>query len=54
MTFSLDQLETGLKPGMSATAEVVVSQAEGVNVPTSAISGGSVTVMHDGSRNDAA
>jgi hypothetical protein len=33
---------------MSATAEVVVKQAEGVNVPTSAISGGSVTVLRDG------
>jgi hypothetical protein len=30
---------------MSATAEVVVKQAEGLNVPTSAISAGSVTVV---------
>ncbi len=37
-------MESGLKPGMSATAEVVVKQAEGVNVPTSAISAGQVTV----------
>ncbi len=44
VTFQLDQMEPGLKPGMSATAEVVVKQAEGVNVPTSAISAGSVTV----------
>jgi multidrug efflux pump subunit AcrA (membrane-fusion protein) len=44
VTFQLDQMETGLKPGMSATAEVVVSQAEGVSVPTSAISAGTVTV----------
>ena len=44
VTFQLDQLEAGLKVGMSATAEVVVKQAEGVNVPTSAISAGSVTV----------
>ena len=29
----------GLKPGMSATAEVVVKQAEGVNVPSGAITG---------------
>ncbi len=43
VTFQLDQLAPGLKPGMSATAEVVVKQAEGVNVPTSAISAGSVT-----------
>lgn len=48
VTFALDQMESGLKPGMSATAEVVVKQAEGVNVPTSAISGGSVTVLRDG------
>ncbi len=48
VTFVLDQLESGLKPGMSATAEVVVAQAEGVNVPTSAISDGSVTVVHGG------
>jgi multidrug efflux pump subunit AcrA (membrane-fusion protein) len=48
VTFQLDQMESGLKPGMSATAEVVVKQAEGVNVPTSAVSGGSVTVMRGG------
>jgi hypothetical protein len=33
---------------MSATAEVVVKQAEGVNVPTSAISADSVTVERAG------
>jgi multidrug efflux pump subunit AcrA (membrane-fusion protein) len=48
VTFQLEQSESGIKPGMSATAEVVVSQAEGVNVPTSAISGGSVTVVRGG------
>jgi membrane fusion protein, macrolide-specific efflux system len=48
VTFQLDQIVSGLKPGMSATAEVVVKQAEGVNVPTSAISGGSVTVVRGG------
>jgi HlyD family secretion protein len=51
VTFELDQMAAGLKPGMSATAEVVVKQAEGVNVPTSAISAGSVTVLH-GSRHE--
>jgi multidrug efflux pump subunit AcrA (membrane-fusion protein) len=45
VTFQLKQLTGGLKPGMSASAEVVVRQAEGVNVPTTAISGGSVTVI---------
>jgi multidrug resistance efflux pump len=48
VTFQLDQMESGLKPGMSATAEVVVKQAEGVNVPTTAISADSVTVVRDG------
>lgn len=48
VTFRLDQLQRGLKAGMSATAEVVVEQAEGVNVPTSAISAGAVTVSSGG------
>jgi multidrug efflux pump subunit AcrA (membrane-fusion protein) len=48
VTFQLDQMQEGLKPGMSATAEVVVKQAEGVNVPTTAISGGAVTVVENG------
>ncbi len=48
VTFQLDQMEPGLKPGMSATAEVVVKQAEGVNVPTTAISADSVTVVRGG------
>jgi multidrug efflux pump subunit AcrA (membrane-fusion protein) len=50
VTFQLDQLVSGLKPGMSATAEVVVEQAEGVNVPTSAISADTVTVVHNGTQ----
>jgi len=33
---------------MSASGEVVVKQAEGVNVPTTAISGGAVTVVRGG------
>jgi len=48
VTFQLEQADAAIKPGMSATAEVVVEQAEGVNVPTSAISGGSVTVLQGG------
>jgi hypothetical protein len=48
VTFQLDQLASGLKVGMSATAEVVVKQAEGLNVPTSAITAGSVTVERAG------
>jgi len=48
VTFALDQMEAGLKPGMSATAEVVVMQAEGINVPSSAITAGTVTVVRSG------
>ena len=50
VTFQLTQVEPNLKPGMSATAEVVVKQAEGVNVPTSAITAGTVTVLHGTTR----
>jgi membrane fusion protein, macrolide-specific efflux system len=51
VTFALDQLEGGLKPGMSATAEVVVKQEEGVNVASSAITADTVTVLR-GSRQE--
>jgi multidrug efflux pump subunit AcrA (membrane-fusion protein) len=50
VTFQVDQTLDGIKPGMSATAEVVIEQASGVNVPTSAISVGSVTVLHGAKR----
>jgi hypothetical protein len=48
VTFQLDQLAAGIKLGMSATAEVVVKQAEGINVPTSAITADAVTVERNG------
>lgn len=48
VTFTLDQLAEGLRSGMSATAEVVVKQAEGVNVPSDAITADTVTVLHEG------
>jgi HlyD family secretion protein len=48
VTFQLDQLADGIKLGMSATAEVVVKQAEGINVPTSAITADTVTVERSG------
>ncbi len=50
VTFQLDQMDAGLKPGMSATAEVVVKQAEGINVPSSAITNGTVTVARGSSQ----
>lgn len=48
VTFALDQTTSGEKAGMSATAEVVIAQAEGLNVPSSAITAGSVTVRRNG------
>jgi HlyD family secretion protein len=48
VTFQLDQSAPGLKLGMSASAEVVVAQEEGVNVPTSAITARTVTVVQNG------
>ena len=48
MTFQLDQLASGIKLGMSANAEVVIKQAEGINVPTSAITADEVTVERGG------
>ena len=47
VTIALDQSDAQLKPGMSATAQVIVSQAQGaVSVPSTAISqaGGQSTV----------
>ncbi|MCW2969649.1 MAG: putative transporter [Solirubrobacterales bacterium] len=49
VTFELDQTTAGLKPGMSAATSVVVSEASGISVPTSAISGATVTVHRGGS-----
>lgn len=51
VTFVLDQMDAALKPGMSASAEVVVKQASGLNVPSSAVTGGTVTVLN-GSRRE--
>jgi multidrug efflux pump subunit AcrA (membrane-fusion protein) len=48
VTFKLEQMRSGLRPGMSATAEVVIKQSEGLNVPTAAISGAGVTVLRSG------
>jgi multidrug efflux pump subunit AcrA (membrane-fusion protein) len=53
VTLKLDQLQSGLRDGMSATAQIVVSQAQGaISVPSAAITtrGGSstVTVVRNG------
>ncbi|HLJ03210.1 MAG TPA: HlyD family efflux transporter periplasmic adaptor subunit [Solirubrobacteraceae bacterium] len=38
-TLALDQLNSQVRPGMSASATVIVAQAQGVTLPTQAISG---------------
>lgn len=49
VTFHLDQTSSRLRPGMTASATVVVSQASGaVTVPSAAITGGTVTVVRNG------
>jgi membrane fusion protein, macrolide-specific efflux system len=51
-TITLDQSDSQIKPGMSASASVIVGQAQGVNVPNSAVTGsgslGTVNLMRDG------
>jgi multidrug efflux pump subunit AcrA (membrane-fusion protein) len=50
VTFALDQVPADVRIGMSASASVVVKQAEGVNVASSAIKGDAVTVLRGGSQ----
>jgi uncharacterized membrane protein YgcG len=51
-TLTLDQNDSSVKPGMSASASVIVTQAKGVNVPNAAVTGtgssGTVTVLRNG------
>jgi hypothetical protein len=45
-TLTLDQTNSQVKPGMSASASIIVAQAQGVSVPNSAITGtGSVATV---------
>jgi uncharacterized membrane protein YgcG len=45
-TLTLDQTNSQVKPGMSASASIIVAQAQGVNVPNSAITGtGSIATV---------
>ena len=47
-TLSLSQTDSSVKPGMSASAAVIVEQAQGVNVPNAAVTGtGSLGDGHD-------
>jgi macrolide-specific efflux system membrane fusion protein len=51
-TLTLDQNDSGVKPGMSASAAVIVAQAQGVTVPNAALSASgslaTVTVQRNG------
>jgi hypothetical protein len=51
-TLTLDQSDSRVKPGMSASAAVIVGQAQGVTVPNAALSGSgslaTVTVQRNG------
>jgi membrane fusion protein, macrolide-specific efflux system len=51
-TVDLDQTNSQVKPGMSASATVIVNQAQGVTVPNSAVTGtgslGTVNRLEDG------
>ena len=50
VTLTLDQGGVKLKPGMSATADIVTAQASGITIPTQALNGNTVTVVRDGKR----
>jgi multidrug efflux pump subunit AcrA (membrane-fusion protein) len=50
VTLRLSQTGSKLKSGMSATADIVVSEATGVTVPSQAVQGGSVTLVRNGKR----
>ena len=51
-TLTLDQNDSRVKPGMSASATVITGQASGVTVPNAAVTGssslGTVTLMKNG------
>jgi multidrug efflux pump subunit AcrA (membrane-fusion protein) len=51
-TLTLDQTNSQVKPGMSASASVIVGQAQGVTVPNSAVTGtgslGTVNLLQSG------
>jgi macrolide-specific efflux system membrane fusion protein len=53
-TLTLDQTDSRVKPGMSASASITVAQAQGVNVPNSVVSGtgaiATVTLLRNGTK----
>jgi macrolide-specific efflux system membrane fusion protein len=53
-TLTLNQSNSKVKPGMSASASIIVGQAQGVNVPNSAVTGtgsiATVTLVSNGKK----
>jgi multidrug efflux pump subunit AcrA (membrane-fusion protein) len=47
---TLDQTTEGVRAGMSATADIITSQASGIVVPNQALRGNSVTLVANGAR----
>jgi multidrug efflux pump subunit AcrA (membrane-fusion protein) len=50
VTVTLDQTTDGVRAGMSATADIITSQASGVVVPNQALRGSTVTLVANGER----
>jgi hypothetical protein len=50
VTIVLTQTTSGLRTGMSASADIVTAQASGVVVPNQALQGSTVTVVRNGKR----
>jgi multidrug efflux pump subunit AcrA (membrane-fusion protein) len=52
VTLTIDQTDSKVRPGMSASASVVIDQADGVTVPNEAVTGtgstGTVTLLENG------
>jgi macrolide-specific efflux system membrane fusion protein len=48
VTLTLDQRGSKLKPGMSASADIITGQQSGISVPTQALQGSTVTVARNG------
>jgi multidrug efflux pump subunit AcrA (membrane-fusion protein) len=52
VTLTIDQTDSEVRPGMSASASVVIDQADGVTVPNEAVTGtgstGTVTLLENG------
>jgi hypothetical protein len=50
VSLTLDQTDSKLKAGMSASADIITAQDSGVSVPNQALQGSTVTVVRNGKR----